>query len=343
MRAVQLVRWQAEPELREVAVPEPGPGEVLVQVGGAGLCHSDLHVMEWPEGTLPWRLPFTLGHETAGTVAALGSGAGSVAVGDRVLVYGPWGCGACLQCIRGAENLCPNRFALPGAGCGLGYDGGLAEYVLVPSARLLVPLGDLDPREAAPLTDAALTPYHALKPELPRLVPGSSVLVIGVGGLGSVAVQLVRALTPARVVAIDLRESSRARALGYGAHVALDADGLTAADVREELGGAATLALDFVGTDRTLALAAGTIEIGGAVTLIGLGGGTVSTAFGDVPLEWSLRRPSWGTLPELHEVVALARSGEIHIPVEQLALEDAIEGYRRLHAGEVDGRAVVVP
>jgi propanol-preferring alcohol dehydrogenase len=245
--------------------------------------------------------------------------------------------------VRGAENLCPNRFALPGAGCGLGYDGGLAGYVLVPSTRLLVPLGQLDPVDAAPLTDAALTPYHAQKPELPRLVPGSSAVVIGVGGLGSVAVQLLRALSPARVVAIDLRESSRSRALGFGADAALDADGLTPGDVREELGGAAALVLDFVGNEQTLALAAGTIEIGGCVTLVGLGGGSFSTAFGSVPLEWTLRRPTWGTLPELHEVVALARSGAITIPVERLALEDALDGYRRLHDGEVDGRAVVIP
>jgi propanol-preferring alcohol dehydrogenase len=343
MRAVQLVRWQAEPEVREVAVPEPGPGEVLVEVGGAGLCHSDLHLMEWPEGTLPWRLPFTLGHETAGTVAALGPGASGFAVGDRVLVYGPWGCGSCIQCVRGAENLCPNRFGRPGAGCGLGYDGGLADYVLVPSTRVLVPLGDLDLAAAAPLTDAALTPYHALKPELPRLVPGSSAVVIGVGGLGSVAVQMLRALSPARVLALDVREASRTLALRLGAHTALDSREAGADEVREELGGGATLVLDFVGSDQTLALAARSLDIAGHVALVGLGGGTFSTRFGEVPLEWSLRRPTWGTLPELHEVVALARSGSIEIAVEQLALEDAPEGYRRLHDGDVEGRAVVVP
>jgi propanol-preferring alcohol dehydrogenase len=343
VRAVQLVRWQAEPEVRDVAVPEPGPGEVLVKVAAAGLCHSDLHLMEWPEGTFPWRLPFTLGHETAGTVAALGPGASGFAAGDRVLVYGPWGCGACVQCVHGAENLCLHRFQRPGAGCGLGYDGGLADYVVVPSTRLLVPLGDLDPVAAAPLTDAALTPYHALKPELYRLVPGSSAVVIGVGGLGQVAVQLVRALSPARVVAVDLRGQSRELALRHGADAALDADGLTAAAVRDALGGGATIVLDFVGDDATLALAAASIAVGGHVAVVGLGGGSFPMTFGTVPLEWSLRRPSWGTLPELHEVVALARSGAIEIEVERIALEDALDGYRRLHAGEVTGRAVVVP
>ncbi len=118
---------------------------------------------------------------------------------------------------------------------------------------------------------------------------------------------------------------------------------LAAGDVREALGGGAMLVLDFVGNDQTLALAAQTLEIGGHVALVGLGGGSFPMTFGSVPLEWSLRRPSWGTLPELHEVVALARDGTIRIPVERLALEDAIDGYRRLHDGEVDGRAVVVP
>lgn len=344
MKAVQLVRWQAEPELRDVEVPQPGPGEVLVKVVATGLCHSDLHVMEWPEGALPWRLPFTLGHETAGIVAALGSKTAGLEEGDRVLVYGPWGCGSCAQCAAGAENLCERRDELEGAGCGLGYDGGLAEYVLVPSSRLLVPIGELDPVTAAPLTDAALTSYRAVKRELGRLVPGSSAVVIGVGGLGHVAVQLLRALSPARVVAVDVREQARRRALEAGAEVALDGTQVTAPDVRSAVGGrGATVVFDFVGTDATLALAAGTIAMSGHVSLVGIGGGTLPMAFGSLPFEWSLSKPSWGTLPELHEVVALARSGSIHIEVERFGLDDTLDGYQRLRDGHVDGRAVVLP
>jgi propanol-preferring alcohol dehydrogenase len=344
MKAVQLVRWQAEPELREVEVPEPGPGEVLVKVVATGLCHSDLHVMEWPDGTLPWRLPFTLGHETAGTVAALGSRTVGLAEGEPVLVYGPWGCGSCAQCAAGAENLCERRDELAGAGCGLGYDGGLAEYVLVPAAHLLVPIGELDPVTAAPLTDAALTSYRAVKRELPRLVPGSAVVVIGVGGLGHVAVQLLRELSPARIVAVDVRERSRQRALEAGADVALDGEGLSAADVRDALGGrGATVVFDFVGVDQTLAMAAATIALSGHVSLVGIGGGTLPMAFGTLPFEWSMSKPSWGSLPELHEVVALARAGAIRIDVERFGLEQAIDGYRRLRNGDVDGRAVVLP
>ena len=339
MKAVQLTAWRREPELREVDTPSPGPGEVLVKVEAAGLCHSDLHVMDWPEGMLAFDLPMTLGHETAGVVAALGAGAKGVEVGDPVLIYGPWGCGTCVACARGADNLCARRSA-----CGLGSDGGLAEYLLVPSPRFLVPRGELDAARSAPLADAALTPYHALKPQLWRLVPGASVVVIGVGGLGHVAVQLVRELSPARIVAIDLREQARRIAREAGADVALDADGLGAADVRAQTGEAgAALVLDFVGSDTTLRLAASVIGIGGHVSIVGSGAESFPCATGTVPFEWSAGKPSWGTLPELHEVVALARAGRIEIEVERLALEQAVDGYRRLRRGEVTGRAVVVP
>src|SRR6516165_5365543 len=185
MRAVRLLRWQSEPELVAVPAPRPGPGEVLVKVEAAGLCHSDLHLMEWPAGTVPFALPFTLGHETAGTVVALGPGAVGASEGDRVVVYSRWGCGGCWHCLQGAENRCdlpPEELA--GNGGGVGRDGGLAEYMIVPSARYLVAIDDLDPAAAAPLTDAALTPYHALKRCTHQLRPGATAVVIGIGGIG---------------------------------------------------------------------------------------------------------------------------------------------------------------
>ena len=161
MRAFQLVAWQKPPELREVPVPEPGPGQILVKVGGAGACHSDLHLMERPAPKRPVKLPFTLGHENAGWVEKLGPGATGFAPGDPVIVYGPWGCGNCKNCRMSMENYCESAGgSARGGGLG-GYDGGLAPYLLVPSSRFLVPLGTLDPREAAPLTDAALTSCEA--------------------------------------------------------------------------------------------------------------------------------------------------------------------------------------
>jgi propanol-preferring alcohol dehydrogenase len=343
MRALQLVAWQREPVPREVERPEPGPGEVLVAVDAAGLCHSDIHVMDWPEGTLDWELPFTLGHEIAGTVVSLGAGVRGPAEGERVVVYGPWGCGSCRQCLRGAENYCEQLADLPGRGCGLGFDGGLADYVLVPSPRWLVPIGDLDPAGAAPLTDAGLTSYHAIAADLWRLRPGSSAVVIGVGGLGHLAVQILRALTPARIVAIDPRERSRSLALAAGADIALDA-AATTPDVRSETGSAgADLVLDFVGDDRTLALAANVLAVAGHAAMVGLGGGTFPMAFGSVPFGASVSRPSWGTLPELREVVALARAGALAAEVERMPFDEALAGYRRLRDGDVFGRAVVIP
>src|SRR4051795_3640146 len=218
MHAVRFTRWQRAPELVEIATPEPGPGEVLLEVDAAGLCHSDLHIMEWPEGTLPYTLPFTLGHETAGTVAALGPKATGVSVGDRVLVYSRWGCGSCWHCRQGMENVCERSAAeLGGHGGGVGRDGGLADYMVVPSVRYLVPLADLDPVLAAPLTDAALTPYHAIQEFTEQLRPNGCVVVIGVGGIGHMAIQLLRALSEVRVVAVDVRDDALELARRSGA------------------------------------------------------------------------------------------------------------------------------
>jgi len=342
MRAVRLRAWQGEPELEEdVLVPTPGPGEVLVAVESAGLCHSDLDIMGFAEGSVPWQLPFTLGHETAGVVAALGPGAHGVAEGDPVLLAPLWGCGTCRHCATGADNRCVARWDRRGGG--LGVDGGLADYVLVPSTRVLVPIVGLDAKSAAPLADAGLTPYHALQPHLP-LRPGAAVVVIGVGGLGHVAVQLLSGLTAARIVALDLRAAARDLAIHAGAHAALDPAEADAADVRSETGPeGAALILDFVGTDETLALACSLVEMGGHVAIVGRGGGTLPTASGLLPLEWSANRPSAGTLPELRDVVELARAGVIQLEIERLTLDEAVDGYRRLREGTIVGRAVVTP
>jgi len=345
MQAVRLTRWLGEPELVEVPIPRPGPGEVLLRVDAAGLCHSDLHIMEWPEGTLPYALPFTLGHENAGTVAAVGAGVTGVTEGERMLVYSRWGCGTCWQCRQGRENACERSAAeLGGHGGGVGRDGGLAEYMLVPSPRYLVPLDDLDPVLAAPLTDAGLTPYHAIRRSSGQLRPGATVVVIGVGGIGHIAVQLLRALSAVRVVAVDVREEALRLALDAGAHAALPARDLTPEALRAEIGRqGATLVLDCVATDATLALAAGAVGLAGEISYVGRGGGTLPVKPGTLPFECSVVLPTWGTLSELVEVVALARDGAIHAEVQRLALEDAVEGYRRLRCGEVVGRAVVVP
>ena len=152
MQALQLVDYQRLPQLRDVPVPEPGPGQVRGKVGGAGACHSDLYLMDVPANRSGWRLPFTLGHENAGWVDKLGPGATGFQPGDPVIVYGPWGCGICPNRRVGMENHCENAAGgTPGGGLGRS-DGGIAPYLLVPATRYLIPLGNLDPREAAPLS-----------------------------------------------------------------------------------------------------------------------------------------------------------------------------------------------
>src|SRR3954453_3999415 len=234
MQAIRLTAWEQPARLVDVPTPEPGPGEVLLRVAGAGLCHSDLHLMHWPAGALPYALPFTLGHEAGGVVAALGPGADGPDPGTPVLVYGPWGCGRCAACSLGAEMLCEGERR--GRGAGLGRDGGLAEYVVVPSARLTLPLDGLDPGAAAPLADAGLTPYHAIRRALGLLAPGTSAIVIGVGGLGHVAIQLLKALSAARVVAVDRRDAALALASDSGADAVLPAAGLSGATLRRAAG-----------------------------------------------------------------------------------------------------------
>jgi propanol-preferring alcohol dehydrogenase len=343
--AVRQLEWQRRPELVELPPPKPGPGEVLLKVDAAGLCHTDLHLMEWPEGTMPYDLPFTLGHETAGTVAALGPGASGVQQGDRVLVYSRWGCGSCWYCLQGRDNVCERPISEARAhGAGLGRDGGLAEYMIVPSVRHLVPIGDLDPLLAAPLADAGLTPYHAIKRYQELLRPNACAVVIGVGGLGYMAVQMLRALSAVRVVAVDMREDALQLARDAGAHAALSARDLTPEALRAETGqGGASLVLDCVAADSTLQLAAGVVGLAGAILYVGRGGGTLPVTAYALPFDYSVTVTTWGSVPELAEVVGLARSGAIRTQVERFRLPDALDAYERLHHGQVLGRAVVVP
>ena len=344
MRAFQLTAWESQPELREVPVPEPGPGQVLVKIGGAGACHSDLHLMEWPPGTLGFDVPFTLGHENAGWVEALGAGVEGVEVGEAVAVYGPWGCGRCRACRLSAENYCEHQAEIGAFGGGLGRDGGMAEYMLVPHPRLLLPLGDLDPHEAAPLSDAALTPYHAIKRSLHLLVPGSTAVVVGVGGLGHMAVQILRALSPARIVAVDVSEEKLRLAAEVGADETVKA-GDDAAEAIAEItkGRGVELVADMVGSEDSIALAAAVARFESDLTIVGLAGGKYEFAFGALPFEAKLCIPYWGTAVELEECLELARQGRIHAHVERFSLEDAPRAYEKMRAGELDGRAVICP
>jgi alcohol dehydrogenase, propanol-preferring len=343
MKAFQFVEFQKPAELREVAVPEPGPGQVLIKIGGAGACHSDLHVLEAPATTTAFKLPFTLGHENAGWVEKLGSGVTGFSVGDPVIVYGPWGCGSCANCRVGMENYCENSGQhRPG---GLGRDGGMANYMIVPSTRFLLPLGSLDPREAAPLTDAALTSYHAVKRSAHLLGPGSTVVVIGTGGLGQMAIQVLKALSSAAtVVAVDTSPAKLETAKKMGADETLISGDDAVKKVKEiTRGQGANLVLDMVGVNPTLQMAAQMSRVLGHVTIVGLGGGALPVNFHSPAKECSVASPYWGSIQELMEVVTLAQAGKIKMLVEQFPLERASEAYHLLHDGKIQGRAVIVP
>jgi propanol-preferring alcohol dehydrogenase len=343
MRAVRFAGVGHPAQITDVAQPVPGPGQVVIKIGGAGVCHSDLHVMEEDLG---FRGVFTLGHENAGWVARLGEGVTDVKEGDAVAVYGPWGCGRCHACQLSTENYCENWAALGAFGGGLGFDGGMAEYMLVPSARLLVPLGSLHPAQAAPLSDAALTPYHAIKRALPQLNADATVVVIGVGGLGHMAVQLVRILAPVRIIAADVDPAKLRQAQALGADDVVSTQNIDAAaeQIRHITGPrGAGLVLDCVGVQATVDLGARVLGRNSVWTIVGLGGGHHDFHHGSTPYGCVMSIPYWGSRAELMEVIALARSGRIHAETTEFPLEQAVEVYDKLKAGHITGRAVLIP
>ena len=345
MRAVVFSSWQTFPTIETVDQPEPGPGEVLLKVAGAGACHSDVALYREFAPDTPGAIPppFTLGHETAGWVEALGPGVSGIDIGDAYLVYGPIGCGHCRKCSRGQDTYCENVATMPYLGLGLGRNGGMAEYMTMP-ARNLVPLGDADPVAAAPLADAGLTPYHAIKNALPHLAGGGKfALVIGLGGLGQVAVQMLTALTGATVIATDMKADAMQRAEQNGAVTVPGGDGQVEA-IRELTGGRGVdAAFDIVGAAPTIKTAQATIAQGGRLTVVGIAGGTVEWNFFSAPYESILTNTYWGTIEDLHDVAAMYRAGQISPDVERYAMDDALEAYRKLEAGELSGRAVVTP
>ncbi len=347
MRALQLT-GPGTLELRDIPIPEIGPGELLLRVGAAGICHSDSYVL-----SLPFALredPLTMGHEIAGTIEAIGSEVDGRAVGDRGIVYLCWSCGVCRECARGRENVClaAGRTAMPPCP-GLGPAGGMAEYVAIP-ANSFVPIGDgLDFAEAAPLADAALTPYHAIRGAMDQLQPGSTAVAIGIGGLGHVAVQILTAITATRVIAVDIAPEKLALAADCGAELGIAAGENAAAQILEHTAGrGAEAVFDFVGTDATAALAVQVVAPDGAYRMVGLGGGVPGIDAGPAGgpgLPWgaTVRKSYAGTRSDLYASVALAQQGKIRVEVERFALEAGRTAFERLDRGDIRGRAVLIP
>ena len=326
--------------LEDVPTPEPAGTQVRVRVAACGVCHTDLHVVDGIQTRVS--LPVTLGHEVAGRVDALGADVDSrVDIGDPVVIHGGWGCGTCRECRAGAEQRCPASVAP-----GFQADGGYAEAMLVPHPRHLVPVRELDPVRAAPLADAGITPYRAVRRAGPWLRPGARVLVIGCGGLGQFALQFLRIVPPAGPeLVVAVRETS-ARRLERATQLGADEtllDGEPDASV-ESMGGKADVVLDFVGTEDTLQHATAVVVPDGLVVLVGEAGGATSFGFdGGHPLEAWLTTVAWGSHDDLRAVVELAEEGRMRWDVEALPLSEAATAHARLRRGDVSGRLVLTP
>jgi propanol-preferring alcohol dehydrogenase len=345
MQAYRILEWGRPPELVETAVPEPGPGQVVVKVAGNGLCHSDATMRQIPGEigeAIGWRVPFTLGHEIGGWIETVGEGVTTFATGDPVALVSPESDGTCSFCLRGQDSACPNGLA----GRGYGRDGGLAPYVLVRSTRHVIPLRTIDPLVAGPLTDAGATSYHAVRRVLPRLRPGSTAVVIGAGGLGSFAVQHLRALSPARVVAVDSNEARLAYVTEVGAHEVISGvDKGTAAAVRRLTDGeGAEAVLDFVGIDATIEAGISSTRAFGAYACIGSAGGTFRRPwYGGLPRDGEVFTFQGSTVSDAREVFALADAGLIRSDVDVFPMSEVAEAYAALEEGRLRGRAVVTP
>ena len=351
LKALRLMNWKSEAELVEVPKPTPGPGQVVIKIGGAGACHSDLHLMhdfvDGQHSSIGWQPPFTLGHENAGSIDSIGAGVSRFREGDPVAVYGAWGCGECGKCKAGFETYCDNpaNSVIPGGGGGLGLDGGMAEYMLVPSERLLLDLPEgLKPIDAAPLTDAALTPYHAIRRSWTKLTPDAFIVIIGIGGLGHMAVQIAKATTAATIIAIDSKTEALELATSLGAKYTFKVGDEIQSKVKDLTGGhGAEVVLDFVGSEQTMALGASLCRVLGDFTIVGIAGGVLPFSFFSIPYETSLQTTYWGSRVELAEVLDLAAHHLITPKISKFNLEDAPQVYLDLAAGKIEGRAVIVP
>ena len=345
MRAIKLTDVG---NVREVEVDRPKlqHAHVLIEVEAAGVCQTDVMVRAADTAIVP--LGTTLGHEIAGTVVEAADGVLGTGVGDLVAVYPVWACGVCVMCVRGKQNACRGsggRLRVPPAP-GMSHDGGMADLVAVP-ARWTVPAHGVEPALAAVLPDAGLVPYHAINGQLHLLRPGSTAVVVGVGGLGQFAVALLRALTSARIVAVDASARSLEAIAGRVDLVASATDPDVAAQILEATGGhGAELVLDFVGVDATLALAGNVVAPSGAIRVAGLGGGVFEfeTAKGSrkLPFGTTLARTYSGTLQDLVELVELARAGRLEVDLVRYAFADAMQAFDDLESGDVRGRAVLV-
>jgi NAD+-dependent secondary alcohol dehydrogenase Adh1 len=341
MKAVRLQAFHQQPVIDEV--PEPkisGPLDVIVKIGGAGVCRTDLHIIDgqW-DAAMGTSLPYTLGHENAGWVHDIGSAVTSVAVGDTVILHPTPTCGLCRACRAGQDMHCINS-SFPG----LSTDGGMAEYLLT-SARACVKLDpETRPQDVAALADAGITAYHAVRKALPLLYPGTACVVIGAGGLGHIGVQCLAALTATKIIVVDQNPDALKLAEQLGAEHTVVADGSQVQQVADLTGGAgADVVLDFVAEQGAEADGWAMTGEAGSYFVIGYGGTLTIPTLDIISTERNIIGNIVGTYNELAELMVLAQTGRVTLHTRTYPLADAIEAIADLDAGRVRGRAILVP
>ena len=341
MKAVRLHAYHQTPVVEEV--PEPtitGPMDVIVKVGGAGVCRTDLHILEgqWDDRS-GVTLPYTLGHENAGWVHEIGAGVTNVKVGDTVILHPTPTCGLCRACRAGQDMHCAN-----GSFPGLSSDGGMAELLLT-SARACVLLDPgTRPQDVAALADAGITAYHAVRKALPLLYPGTTCVVVGAGGLGHIGIQCLAALTATRIVVVDRNRDALKLAEQLGAHQTVLADGSQVSTVQELTDGlGADVVLDFVAEQGAENEAFAMTRAGGSYYVIGYGGTLTIPTLDIISTERNIVGNIVGTYNELAELMVLAQSGRVTLHTSTYPLSSAAEALADLDAGQVRGRAILVP
>jgi NAD+-dependent secondary alcohol dehydrogenase Adh1 len=341
VKAVRVHEYGKPPSLDDV--PEPsiaGPLDVLVKVEAAGVCRTDLHIVEgqWADKS-GVRLPYVIGHENAGTVVEVGAAVGTVASGDKVILHPLVTCGLCRACRAGDDVHCANS-EFPG----IDRDGGMAEFMRT-SVRSVVKLEDgLEPADVAALADAGLTAYHAVRKAVPLLHPGAHVVMIGAGGLGHIGLQSLVALTAARITVIDRSTEVLEKASRLGADRTVLSDGGHVEQVMDlTKGEGAQVVLDFVGESGTEAEGVAMTRDAGSYFVIGYGGRVDVPTIDIISREINVIGNLVGTYNDLEDLMNLAARGKVKLSTKVYSLEEALTALDDLDGGGVPGgRAVLV-
>jgi NAD+-dependent secondary alcohol dehydrogenase Adh1 len=341
MRAVRVHRYHEDPSIDDIGEPKlQGPLDVIVKIGGAGVCRTDLHIVEgqWDEIQHP-QLPYVIGHENAGWVHEIGEGVSNVAVGDTVILHPQPSCGLCPACRSGNDMHCENAF-FPGLS---GHDGGMADYLRT-TARACVKLDpSTNPADVAALADAGITAYHAVRKAVPLLHPGTTAVVQGAGGLGHIGIQCLKALSATRVVVVDKNPDALKLAGQIGADETVVADGDHVAAVQELTGGGAKVVLDFVAEQGAEMDGWHMTGPDGSYFVIGYGGELRIPTLDFVAGEKNIVGNIVGTYTDLAELMVLAQAGKVTLHTQQYPLDRAVDALHDLDAGKVRGRAILVP